>query len=111
MLNEYYLYRFGNICICKLRVICSRVVYCPLLPSPTQCWYVNIFSVIKALFALFLFLGILWPLRSLPDWVRYTSYSFPMAIPADAVRSILLRGKDYCHIVSVPLKRYDSYSL
>ena len=38
--------------------------------------------------------GLLWPLRSLPDWVRYTSYSFPMAVPTDAVRSILLRGKD-----------------
>ncbi|XP_065917161.1 ABC transporter G family member 20-like [Dysidea avara] len=42
--------------------------------------------------------GILWPLRSLPDWVRYTSYSFPMAIPADAVRSILLRGWGLDHL-------------
>ena len=38
--------------------------------------------------------GLLWPLQSLPDWVRYTCYSFPMAVPTDAVRSILLRGED-----------------
>ncbi|XP_065916659.1 ABC transporter G family member 20-like [Dysidea avara] len=42
--------------------------------------------------------GLLWPLRSLPDWVRYTSYSFPMAVPTDAVRSILLRGWGLDHL-------------
>ncbi|XP_065916658.1 ABC transporter G family member 20-like isoform X2 [Dysidea avara] len=42
--------------------------------------------------------GLLWPLQSLPDWVRYTCYSFPMAVPTDAVRSILLRGWGLDHL-------------
>jgi len=43
----------------------------------------------------------MWPLRSLPDWVRYTSYSLPMAIPADAARSVLLRGIRCAKLYSV----------
>ncbi|XP_065910828.1 ABC transporter G family member 20-like [Dysidea avara] len=36
--------------------------------------------------------GIMWPLQGLEAWIRYTAYCLPVAMPAKAVRDILLKG-------------------
>ncbi|XP_065909677.1 ABC transporter G family member 20-like [Dysidea avara] len=36
--------------------------------------------------------GIMWPLQGLEAWIRYTAYCLPVAMPAKAVRNILLKG-------------------
>jgi len=41
---------------------------------------------------LFFFIGILWPLQSLPEWVVHVSYCLPIAVPVKAARAIMLKG-------------------
>ena len=48
-------------------------------------------------YTLILLTGIMWPLQSLPTWVRQISYSLPVTISCEAARSILMRGKDEGH--------------
>ncbi|KAI0241754.1 ABC transporter G family member 20 [Lamellibrachia satsuma] len=38
--------------------------------------------------------GIIWPIESMPLWLRYIGYCLPMTFAAEALRSILARGWD-----------------
>ena len=42
--------------------------------------------------------GIMWPLQGLEAWIRYTAYCLPVAMPAKAVRDILLKGNQVVYI-------------
>lgn len=46
------------------------------------------------LLGMFIISGVLWPLASLPTWVRYLSYVQPTTIPTESLRNILSKGMD-----------------
>ena len=56
-------------------------------------------SVVQ-LFSLHVSPGLLWPLQSLPGWLRIISYIFPVAMPAEGARAIMLRGKNVVSFIS-----------
>ena len=37
--------------------------------------------------------GIIWPLEGMPVWLRYIAYAMPTTFGAQALRSIMARGK------------------
>lgn len=37
--------------------------------------------------------GIIWPIESIPQWLRYISYCSPLTFAVEAIRCILARGK------------------
>ena len=43
--------------------------------------------------SLFHSLGIIWPLEGMPKVIRYISYGLPTTYAAEAMRSIMGRGK------------------
>lgn len=47
--------------------------------------------------------GIIWPLESMPVWLRYFSYCLPMTYAAEAMRCILARGENsVCRLTYPP---------
>ncbi|KAH6922204.1 hypothetical protein HPB50_010867 [Hyalomma asiaticum] len=41
--------------------------------------------------------GILWPLEGIPKIIRYLSYTMPLTLPADALRSVMSKGWGLMH--------------
>ncbi|CAH1797733.1 unnamed protein product, partial [Owenia fusiformis] len=42
--------------------------------------------------------GIIWPVESMPIWLRYVSMALPMTYPAEAMRCVLSRGWDLTYM-------------
>jgi len=49
------------------------------------------------LLTMFILSGALWPLESLPVWLKETGRFLPTTIPTESLRSVLTRGLDYTH--------------
>ncbi|XP_053209393.1 ABC transporter G family member 20-like [Panonychus citri] len=49
------------------------------------------------LLTMFILSGALWPVQSLPFWLKKVSLALPVTIPTEALRSILSRGLDLNH--------------
>ena len=47
---------------------------------------------------LLLFLGIIWPLEAIPEWLRYISICLPQTYAAEAMRCVLSRGNHHSKI-------------
>ena len=46
-----------------------------------------------------LFLGIIWPLEAIPEWLRYISICLPQTYAAEAMRCVLSRGNHHSKIL------------
>lgn len=47
------------------------------------------------LMTMFILSGALWPLESLPNWLKEASKFFPTTIPTESLRGILSKGLNY----------------
>lgn len=43
----------------------------------------------------FCFVGIIWPLEAIPEWLRYISICLPQTYAAEAMRCVLSRGMSF----------------
>ncbi|KAH8032550.1 hypothetical protein HPB51_026003 [Rhipicephalus microplus] len=65
------------------------------LPSRGPLYGVIIIAIMQGMCGMAL--GILWPLEGIPKFIRYFSYTMPLTLPADALRSVMSKGWGLMH--------------